>query len=133
MTQNRLDELIWAGLEELTFESDLTFRDPPNISPLAGKISNDGLVMDLAFNETSGDKAIDSAPDSENNEGKLRNGATYTNAGGTFGGVVTFDGIDDYIFVKDSSQLNLGIHAKKTISLWFKVEDKKLVRLPSTL
>jgi Cadherin-like domain/Concanavalin A-like lectin/glucanases superfamily len=124
MVQNKFDELIQGGLPSETFDSNLIFRDRPSIIPLAGEISSDGLVMDLEFNETSGDKAGDSAPDSENNEGRLRNGAKFTDAGELLGGVVTLDGIDDYISVKDSSQLNLGIHAKRTVALWFKVEDK---------
>jgi hypothetical protein len=124
MIQEKLDDLIGGGLPSETFESNLIFRDRPTISSLAGDISNDGLVMDLEFNETSGNIASDSASDDENNEGTLRNGAKFSDTGDLFGRVVTLDGTDDYISVKDSERLNLGIHPKRTIALWFKVDDK---------
>ena len=86
------------------------------LSPL----SDDRLVMHLELNETSKKNALDSSPEGNDNRGKLRKGAKFG------GGVVNFDGKNDVIKVNDSSDINLGIHPKRTISLWFKVNNKNL-------
>jgi hypothetical protein len=92
---------------------------------LASEVSNDLLVMHLKFEQTSGTQITDSSP-SGNNKGELRNGATFNNVGATFGNVVSFDGGNDYIYVNDSNKINLGTYAKRTISLWFKVNNKNI-------
>ena len=83
-------------------------------------LSDARLVMHLEFNETSGNLAADSSPEGNNNKGKLRKGAKFRS------GVVDFDGKNDVIKVKDSSDINIDTHAKRTVSVWFKVDDKNL-------
>jgi hypothetical protein len=89
------------------------------------RVSSDRLVMHLKFEETSGTQATDSSP-YEKNRGELRNGATFKKIGTTFGSVVNFDGTNDYIGVSDSNSINTGTYAKRTLSLWFKVDDKNI-------
>ena len=84
------------------------------------KLSDDRLVIHLDFDKTANNIAIDSSPEGENNEGKLSNGAEFSN------GIVEFGGNNDIIEVLDSKDINLGTHAKRTISLWFNVDDKNL-------
>ena len=40
---------------------------------------------------------------------------------------VVLDGKNDLIRVEDSSDINIGTHAKRTVSVWFKVDDKNLI------
>ncbi|AFY78795.1 MAG: cadherin-like domain-containing protein [Hydrococcus sp. C42_A2020_068] len=89
------------------------------------RVSSDRLVMHLKFEETSGIQATDSSPYGKN-RGELRNGATFKKIDGSFGGVVSFDGVNDYLRVGDSHNINTGTYAKRTLSLWFKVDDKNI-------
>ena len=91
-----------------------------NLNLFAGELLDELLVMHLKFDEISGKIASDSSPQGNNNQGRLRKGTRFR------GGVVDFDGQNDVIEVKDSSDINIGIHAQRTISLWFQVEDKNL-------
>jgi hypothetical protein len=87
--------------------------------------SDDLLVMQLKFDSNSGTQATDSSS-SGKNKGELRNGATFKNVGAPYDNVVNFDGVDDYIQVKDSTSINQGTFAKRTISLRFKVDNKNI-------
>lgn len=62
----------------------------------------------------------------ENHPGDLRNGVEGGSVGGDLGGIVTLDGQDDYIAVADADDINLDIHAKRTVTAWFKVDNKTL-------
>jgi hypothetical protein len=44
-------------------------------------------------------------------------------ASGKINGTDEFDGIDDYITIANSSDINLGIHGQRTVSAWFHVAD----------
>jgi hypothetical protein len=81
-------------------------------------LSDDQLVMHLKLDETIKTKAADSAPHGQDNSGILRKGAKFSD------GTVSLDGKNDLIAVQDSSDINQTTHAKRTISLWFKVDDK---------
>ena len=83
-------------------------------------IPDEQLVMHLKFDETSGKRATDSSSQGNNNEGRLLKGAKFR------GGVIDFDGRNDLVQIQDSSDINVGTHAKRTISLWFRVEDKNI-------
>ena len=83
-------------------------------------LSDDDLVMHLQFNDTSKNLAVDSAPQSLNNPGKLEQGAKFRQ------GIVDFDGKNDLITVGDSPDLNLNTHPQRTVSLWFKTDNKNL-------
>ena len=86
-------------------------------------ISSEDLVMQLQFNETNGTLAADSSINGSNNNGTLVNGASFRTEGEPFGGVVDFDGLDDYVAVADSTDINLDNYAQRTVSLWFQVDD----------
>ena len=83
-------------------------------------LSDDDLVMHLELNDTFPNQAADSAPEGTNNPGKLEQGAKFNQ------GIVELDGKNDLIEVQDSPDLNLGTHAQRTISVWFKVDNKNL-------
>ncbi|MBR8828539.1 MAG: LamG domain-containing protein [Gomphosphaeria aponina SAG 52.96 = DSM 107014] len=85
-------------------------------------LADDDLIMQLKFDETSGIKAADSSPYGNDNFGQLRKGASFQDVGDKIAGVVKLDGINDYVHVNDSD-INLGINAKRTVSLWFKADD----------
>ncbi|MGF1482726.1 MAG: LamG domain-containing protein [Cyanophyceae cyanobacterium] len=94
-------------------------------------ISKNSLVMHLGFEETSGTNATDQSPHGENHSGKLRNGAQFRQQGGQFGGAVDFDGLNDYLEIESSQDINLSSHAKRTVSLWFRTRslgnDKQVI------
>ena len=80
-----------------------------------------GLVLWLKFNEGSGNIAYDSS--FYNNHGTIY-GAVYTD--GKFGKALSFDGVDDYVLINDSPELNL----RKEITL---IAWVKYTVLPSTV
>ena len=77
-------------------------------------------VAQLKLDEVSGNQAEDSQG---NNSGTLRNGAFFETVGADLGGGVSFDGNDDFIEIANSTDINLGIHAKRTISVWFNADE----------
>ena len=83
-------------------------------------LTDDDLVMHLEFNETKGKQAADTSPEGRNNPGKLGKGAKFRD------GIVDLDGKNDLIEVKDSRDINTGTHAQRTISLWFKADNKNI-------
>lgn len=85
-----------------------------------GDLSRD-LIMHLQF-EDAGKQAEDSSSQGNDNRGFLRNGAEFR-LDEQHGGVVAFDGKNDYIQVNNSKDINLGTHAQRTVSIWFKVEN----------
>lgn len=85
-----------------------------------------GLIAHLQFDETSGIIATDSSFLGKNNFATLLNGATFASVGGDFGNVVTFDGNDDYLQIKNSTDINLGIHNQRTIAFWFKSDSQEV-------
>ena len=91
-----------------------------------GVVSPTDLVMYLQFDESSGTAAADSSPNGADNAGTLHNGASFASSGGTFGGAVLLDGVDDYVSIADSGDINTASHAKRTVSVWFQVNDKSV-------
>ena len=84
------------------------------------QLSDEGLVMHLELDEPKKKTAADSSPEGRNNQGKLTKGAKFRD------GIVELDGKNDSIEIKDSNDLNTSTHAKRTISVWFKVDDKDI-------
>ncbi|MDY6939510.1 MAG: tandem-95 repeat protein [Cyanobacteriota bacterium] len=94
------------------------------ISILANPVPD--LVAHLEFEDISGIRTIDTSPYGNNNFGRLRNGAIVETVGGEVGDVVSFDGTNDHIQLANSTDINLGVHAQRTVSIKFKVDDKNI-------
>lgn len=92
----------------------------PNTGPRFSSLDSKRLVAHLDFNESKGGVAKDRSNEGRNNFGKLLNGAKRVQD--TRGRVVTFDGKNDLIKLQNSSDINLGKHGERTISLWFKAD-----------
>lgn len=78
----------------------------------------DGLVGWWKFDETNGTVAYDSS--GNGNDGNLTNGPTWTT--GKIGGALHLDGVDDYVKVMHSDELNLV--NSFSIALWVKILRK---------
>ena len=78
----------------------------PPPSGLVGWWPGDGFALDVSGN---------------GNHGTLQNGAIYTT--GKVGQAFSFDGIDDYVSVPDSSQLSphVGANGEMTVMAWVRV------------
>ena len=86
---------------------------------------NVDLVAWWHFDEQSGDALDHASTDSEDNRGQLRNGATRNDVG--LNRALRLDGVDDYVDVEDSSEINApGAFPKRTVALWFRADDKSL-------
>jgi len=75
-----------------------------------------GLVGYWKFDEGSGTTVADSS--GNNNTGTLFNGPIWTT--GKIGSALSFDGVDDYVRILDSTSLHL---TNFTLSLWYKVNS----------
>jgi glucose/arabinose dehydrogenase len=84
------------------------------------------LIAYLSFDETSGSVAADSSIAGSNNAGTLRNGASFEPGSGPAGGTVRLDGEGEFVAFADSPDLNNANQAKRTVSVWFKVDQKTL-------
>ncbi|MCH7752518.1 MAG: hypothetical protein IH898_10235, partial [Planctomycetes bacterium] len=77
-------------------------------------ISTDGLVARIDFDNGT---ATDTSNSTIDHSGALVNDAILVD------GRLTLDGIGDYLHIDDSSEINLGTHPSRTISLFFKAND----------
>ncbi|WP_121970436.1 CAP domain-containing protein [Leptolyngbya sp. BC1307] len=77
-------------------------------------------VAKLSFDEGTGKLAVDTAPGVKNN-GRLRGDARWTP--GKAGQAVAFDGTGDVVTLNDAKEINLGTHAQRSVSLWFRVDE----------
>ncbi|MDJ0682936.1 MAG: FG-GAP-like repeat-containing protein [Xenococcaceae cyanobacterium MO_167.B52] len=91
--------------------------------PIPPTPTDEGLIAYLEFNETSGTLAADSSASGQNNPGRLLNGADFTTAPDNLTGFVNFDGVDDYVELANSTDINSEIQDKRTISLWFQADQ----------
>ncbi len=78
-------------------------------------------IVYLSFDDREGRTAKDSSTQGRNNSGALFANADWTK--GEKGGAVTLDGTGDAIKLKNSSDINLGTHDQRTISIDFRVDD----------
>ena len=83
------------------------------------------LVMELHLDEPNGTFAADTSDYGQSNNGVLHNGALF-NTNGVINGAVVFDGLDDYINISDSADINTAEHDKRSIGLWFNASDADL-------
>ena len=104
--------------------------DAPSVATVAitvgdpsSEVSAEHLVMHLQFDESAGTVATDTSPHGIENDGSLTNGASFAADDGPLGGAVVLDGADDYVSVDNSSDLNLDAHARRTIGIWFNIDD----------
>ena len=84
------------------------------------ELSDDNLVMHLEFDRVTENTLPDSSSHGGNNPGKLSNGAKFSD------GRVSLSDRNDIIKVADSQDINLGNHSQRTVSLWFKVDNKNI-------
>ncbi len=91
-------------------------KNPVNnaISPLPKPVAK------LSFDQLVANQAADSSTNGTDNVGWLYGSVTSTN--GKAGKAVSFHG-DSVVQLKNSKDINLGIHPERTISLWFQVDD----------
>jgi hypothetical protein len=80
-----------------------------------GSMSSDALSLYFPFGTDGGGVAVDASGNS--NTGTV-NGATFTSPGRVEGGAYQFDGVNDYLRVKDHSSLNPT--TQLTLGCWFK-------------
>lgn len=80
---------------------------------------NEGVVLDLRFEEGSGDTANDVSGSS--NDGTLKNAEESSWVAGRFGKALQFDGSDDHASL--SRQLSFADTAPFTTSVWYKGSD----------
>lgn len=95
-----------------------TAGQPDNCITIDGGIPNvpmsvDGLVLSFDFD----DDASDSSPNGQDNDGTLRNGATVHDC------AVHLDGIDDFITVANTPDINTSIHDERTVTLTFNADE----------
>jgi hypothetical protein len=101
---------------------------PPAVvpPPVTGDVSTTALVTHFTFDQPAGSIAVDNAPftsQGQEDPGRLQNGAAFVDTGTTLQGAVQLDGVDDYVTVQDSTDINHGTFSKRTVSAWFKVDD----------
>ncbi|MGB7416454.1 MAG: LamG-like jellyroll fold domain-containing protein, partial [Thermosynechococcaceae cyanobacterium] len=129
--QNAADPLL-NGYASLNVSGYQLIRSNGQVASFssAGVLALDGLVAHLTLDEATDDKAKKDkkaknvAAGGKQDLGELKNGATFTNIGGGLGGAVSFDGVDDYVKVKKSDELNKDVLSQRTVSIWFQVDDK---------
>jgi hypothetical protein len=83
-------------------------------------VVKDNLVTHIKFNEGYGASTQDSA---RSNDGIITN-AEWLDSALSFSGL-NFDG-DGYVTIPNTSDINLGLQEQRSISVWFKVEDKDI-------
>ncbi|MCA9375923.1 MAG: SdiA-regulated domain-containing protein [Candidatus Doudnabacteria bacterium] len=80
------------------------------------EVSNDQLVTHMKFDTNAADVS------GRGHHGVLRGDASLT-ADGQVNGALLLDGEGDYVHVKDSTDVNLGTHGQRSVSLWFNAQD----------
>jgi len=107
---------------------DLTPDSPaaspkPKTTPKPKPAANLGVspIAHLQFDDGRGTRAKDTSAKGVNNFGKLVGGANWTE--GKSGKAINLDGKNDKVMLRNSKDLNRGTHAKRTVSMWFKVDD----------
>lgn len=128
MKNNLNSTLVDSSEDELLNADLLGNQSLVGDSLVTANVNSDvnGLVMHLAFDETSGDKAADSVPKGKNDQGKLKDNATYSYVNEQLGGAVVFDGLKSHVEVKDKDEVNKDTHSQHTVSIWFTADNKNI-------
>ncbi|WP_236632959.1 LamG-like jellyroll fold domain-containing protein [Endozoicomonas elysicola] len=131
---NKLIFNYTIGAGENTADLDILSGEPfdlgnGTIRDLAGNDLRNYLLEDMGaywrFDSASGTTVSDDAPDdSVNDQATLTSGATLI-TGGVTGQALSLDGVDDYVAIGDSTEINSysGTIAERTISLAFKPDE----------
>ncbi|MEO1620017.1 MAG: NF038122 family metalloprotease, partial [Cyanobacteria bacterium J06632_3] len=100
--------------QTLTSQSSTLPQTSPSI--------DSSLVAHWTFDETSGAVASDTTGV---HNATIVNDSTNNNQWetGQLDGALRLDGVNDYVAVADSSDINLSIHGQRTVSIWFKADD----------
>ncbi len=100
-------------------QSVATLMASPITTPVVNLMADP--VAYLSLNDGKGRLAKDSSTRGRNNAGALVADADWTE--GVKGGAIALDGKGDAIKLKNSGDINLGTHSKRTISLRFQADD----------
>ena len=90
-------------------------------TPSSSPSESEHLVAHLRFDGGEGGIAKDSSTNGRQNFGRLIGDADWTK--GVEGGAIALDGKGDAIRLKNSKDINIGIHDERTISLRFKANE----------
>ncbi|MEM8502468.1 MAG: NF038122 family metalloprotease [Cyanobacteria bacterium P01_D01_bin.1] len=84
---------------------------------------DDELVAHWTFDDTNGTVVSDTTTV---HNATVINSSVNNNrwVEGNLEGAISLDGVDDYVAVADSDAINLETNAQRTVSLWFKADDK---------
>ncbi|EDX86752.1 conserved hypothetical protein [Synechococcus sp. PCC 7335] len=93
---------------------------PPTVNDPSFTPSNKQPVVYLNLNEGKGKTAKDTSLSGRDNAGALVGNARWTK--GVKGSAIAFDGKGDSVKLENSSDINLGTHGERTVSLWFKAD-----------
>ena len=85
-----------------------------NLEVSSGPAGVPGLVMALAFDETTGTTAIDSSANPRN--GVITQAVRV--AAGKFGGALRFDGVNDWVTITDVNNSKLDLSTGMTLEAW---------------
>ncbi|NJM96063.1 MAG: hypothetical protein HC800_01575 [Phormidesmis sp. RL_2_1] len=118
-SSDELARIDYVDFVKVNFSESTQTIEPTTVN---NTTLEEGLVAHWAFDETAGIVAGDAT---------TVHNATVTNslAGnnlwrqGKLGGAINLDGVNDYVAVADSNAINVGTHAQRTVSLWFKADD----------
>ena len=94
---------------------------PPTLETPTNNIGSLAPVAQLSFEEGSGSTAKDTSLAGTRNDAQLTKGANWT--AGKKGGAIALNGEDSGVTFGDSTDINQGEQAQRTVSLWFKADD----------
>ncbi len=98
--------------------------NPPMPSPSFSPSESEQLVAHFRFDTDEGRLAKDISTGGQQNSGRLVGSADWTKTiDGVEGGAIAFDGKGDAIRLKNSSDINVGIHDERTISIRFRADE----------
>jgi hypothetical protein len=102
-----------------TSANESAFSNEVSAVPTSNPPPPAGLVAAYSFDEGKGTTVADAS--GNGNTGTLKNGPTWT--AGKYGSALSFDGVNDYVVVPNSTSLNIS-GKQITISLWVNITDR---------
>lgn len=117
----RRDSQIDIGSFELKPGSNSLVKQPLIAGPSFSRSDSKQPIAYLGLNDSKGRLVRDQSTNGQNNSGTLVGDADWTKGKQPNG--VTFDGRGDAVRLKNSSDINLGKHGERTVSLQFKANE----------